>query len=83
MNDIIIPFLDKIFFIPKTKSFKFGTWGSTLNAISKSAFFPEPRIFSTVSVPKKLVIVGIPDFFAISATFDAGSIPSTLEYFFL
>ena len=73
----MIPFLLRIFFIPKTKSFRFGTCGNTLNTISMSAFFPELTIFSTVFVPKKLTIVGIPDFSAIFATFEEGSIPNT------
>ena len=65
------------FFIPNTKSFRFGTCGNTLKAISIFALIPESVIFFTLSEPKKSTIVGIPLFSAIFATFAAGSIPKT------
>ena len=63
--------------MPSTKSWRSGTCASTLLPMSRSAPVPSATSSDAVATPKKRIRVGIPIAFAASATFAAGSIPST------
>ena len=63
--------------MPSTKSLRSGTWASTLLPTTRSAWMPSVRISSAVSTPKNSAMVGMPFARAASATFWAGSMPST------
>ncbi len=73
---MIVPRGASTCFKPPTKSFRSGTWASTLLAITRSASIIA-RTSRPVAVPKNFTIVRMPSAWAISATLAAGSIPST------
>ena len=63
-------------FMPATKSLRSGTWASTLLPSSRSAARSGPSAVA-VSRPKNSTSVAMPRSSATSATFAAGSMPST------
>ena len=63
--------------MPATKSFRSGTWASTLLAAIRSARRPSATSSRASSTPKNRVTVGTPRSSAAAATFTAGSMPST------
>ena len=62
---------------PATKSFKAGTWASTLLPTSRSAETPRPASSSALRFEKNAHSVGMPACRAASAMLAAGSMPST------
>ena len=63
--------------MPATKSFRSGTWASTLLPTMRSALPYVSTTSSATAVPKNRTRVGMPSATATAATLAAGSIPST------